>query len=114
MIIFVFSVFITRTLSIWNCITYLGADGNLEFGNDIGYHEDDSEDCITIADKFQEFNQSSINTLPGKLVSGGHRSGIIGCLVSENVLKILWQRKPQVRRLTTRLIPKLPMNGAEL
>ena len=47
---------------------FLGADGNLEFGAEMGYHEDDSEDCKFIADKFQKFNESSINSLPGKLV----------------------------------------------
>ena len=46
----------------------LGADGNLEFGAETEYHEDDSEDCISIAKKFQEFNESSKNALPGKLV----------------------------------------------
>ena len=40
----------------------------MEFGAEMGYHEDDSEDCKFIADKFQEFNESSINSLPGKLV----------------------------------------------
>ena len=47
---------------------FLGADGNLEFGAETGYHEDDSEDCRDIAGKFQEFNESSRNALPGKLV----------------------------------------------
>ena len=40
----------------------------MEFGAEMGYHEDDSEDCKFIADKFQKFNESSINSLPGKLV----------------------------------------------
>ena len=44
----------------------LGADGVLVLNNDMSYHENDSEDCIYIATKFKEFNQSSINSLPGK------------------------------------------------
>ena len=47
-------------------ITYLGANGVLELNNEMSYHENDSEDCIYIATKFKEFNQSSINSLPGK------------------------------------------------
>ena len=49
-------------------ITYLGADGDLKFDDTNAYHEDDSEDCRDIAEKFQEFNESSRNALPGKLV----------------------------------------------
>ena len=53
-------------LSKRNCISYLGANGVLELNNDMTYHENDSEDCIYIARKFKEFNESSINSLPGK------------------------------------------------
>ena len=53
-------------LSKWNCILYLGANGVLELSNDMSYHENDEKDCITIAEKFKEFNESSINSLPGK------------------------------------------------
>ena len=34
--------------------------------DDDEYHEQDSEDCKQLADTFKKFNQSSINTLPGK------------------------------------------------
>merc|ERR1719422_3050574 len=44
-----------------------GANGVLELNNEMSYHEKDSENCIYIATKFKEFNQSSINSLPGAI-----------------------------------------------
>ena len=35
---------ISRIVTSFNCITYLGADGVLELNNDMSYHKNDSVD----------------------------------------------------------------------